>query len=105
MHQFHHEYSDAFIHGADALLFGGGSSLEQLCINFANESLQMLFNQKVLESDKSMYEAEFEAHDLPEVWTPPLPLPSSGAELFAPGSRIRTLHTKLRAAHASPTWA
>ena len=27
----------------------------------------MLFNQKVLESDKLMYEAEFEAHDLPEV--------------------------------------
>ena len=39
------------------------NSLEQLCINFANESLQMLFNNKVLEADRALYAAEFEAGD------------------------------------------
>ena len=43
------------------------NSLEQLCINFANESLQMLFNKKVLEADKALYSAEFEAADVPDI--------------------------------------
>ena len=43
------------------------NSLEQLCINFANESLQMLFNKKVLEADKALYSAEFEAGDVPDI--------------------------------------
>jgi hypothetical protein len=43
------------------------NSLEQLCINFANESLQMLFNNKVLEADRALYAAEFEAGDVPDI--------------------------------------
>eukprot|EP00960_Hanusia_phi_P045162 757066-Hanusia_phi.AAC.1 len=43
------------------------NSLEQLCINFANESLQVLFNKKVLEADKKLYESEFEGNDIPDV--------------------------------------
>lgn len=43
------------------------NSLEQLCINFANESLQMLFNKKVLEADTALYAAEFEAGDMPDI--------------------------------------
>ena len=39
------------------------NSLEQLCINFANESLQMLFNKKVLEADRALYAAEFDPGD------------------------------------------
>ena len=32
--------------------------LEQLCINYANEALQMLFNTKVPEADRLLYLAE-----------------------------------------------
>ena len=43
------------------------NGLEQLCINFANENLQVLFNKKVLEADKLLYQAEFEPGDVPDI--------------------------------------
>eukprot|EP00939_MAST-03C_sp_MAST-3C-sp1_P002816 g2816.t1 len=36
-------------------LSGGTNSIEQLCINFANEKLQYLFNQHVFDDEKAMY--------------------------------------------------
>ena len=34
-------------------IFGKKNSLEQLCINFANEKLQKLFNDHVFETEKT----------------------------------------------------
>ena len=52
---------DAFVGLLDIFGFenfvptGGSNSIEQLCINFANEKLQYLFNKHVFDDEKKMY--------------------------------------------------
>jgi len=52
---------DAFVGLLDIFGFenfvptGGKNSIEQLCINFANEKLQYLFNKHVFDDEKKMY--------------------------------------------------
>jgi myosin heavy subunit len=46
---------------------GGTNSIEQLCINFANEKLQFLFNKKVFDDEKRTYEEDgIDASQMPD---------------------------------------
>ena len=53
---FVHTLEDYEIHDARTQVpTGGSNSIEQLCINFANEKLQYLFNKHVFDDEKKMY--------------------------------------------------
>lgn len=64
---------DAFVGLLDIFGFenfvptGGTNSIEQLCINFANEKLQYLFNKKVFDDEKKTYEDDgIDASQMPD---------------------------------------